>query len=111
MPTSLDGQLVVAISSRALFDFEQENNAFDPADDTPYRALQLARLEAPAPHGVAFPLIKKLLQFSTPDVQRVSRLPPAGNANCAWVQHCIHHLAPSSTSSSGARTTRRFGVV
>ena len=28
MPASLDGQLVVAISSRALFDFEQENEIF-----------------------------------------------------------------------------------
>ena len=26
MATSLDGQLVVAISSRALFDFEEENH-------------------------------------------------------------------------------------
>ena len=22
-------------------------------------------------------------------------LPPAGNANCAWIQHMIHHLAPN----------------
>ena len=29
MPTSLEGQLVVAISSRALFDFEEENRVFD----------------------------------------------------------------------------------
>ena len=87
MPTSLDGQLVVAISSRALLDFEQENDAFDPANDTPYRALQLARLEAPAPHGVAFPAHQEGAAV-TPDVQRVSGVPPAGNANCAWVQRC-----------------------
>ena len=29
MPVSLDGQLVVAISSRALFDFEEENRVFE----------------------------------------------------------------------------------
>jgi len=71
MPASLDGQLVVAISSRALFDFEQENAAFDPSDDAPYRALQLSRLDVPAPHGVAFPLVRKLLKFNAPQAQRV----------------------------------------
>ncbi|MGI9216350.1 MAG: 5'-nucleotidase, partial [Hydrogenophaga sp.] len=29
MPVTLDGQLVVAISSRALFDFEEENRLFE----------------------------------------------------------------------------------
>ena len=36
MPTSLDGQLVVAISSRALFDFEEENQHFEANDDRAY---------------------------------------------------------------------------
>jgi 5'-nucleotidase len=71
MPASLDGQLVVAISSRALFDFEQENAAFDPADDAPYRRLQLSRLGEPAGEGVALPLVRKLLRFNTGEAQRV----------------------------------------
>ena len=29
-------------------------------------------------------------------------VPPKGNANFAWVQHFIHHLAPASTGSAGA---------
>jgi 5'-nucleotidase len=29
MPVSFEGKLVVAISSRALFDFEEENRVFD----------------------------------------------------------------------------------
>ena len=33
MPVSLEGQLVVAISSRALFDFEEENRIFEQGDD------------------------------------------------------------------------------
>ena len=71
MPATLDGKLVVAISSRALFDFEAENEVFDAADDRAYMALQLSRLEQPAPPGVAYPLIKKLLAFNTPEAQRV----------------------------------------
>jgi 5'-nucleotidase len=64
MSASLDGKLVVAISSRALFDFEQENEVFEQGDDRAYMALQLERLEMPAKPGVAFSLIKKLLAFN-----------------------------------------------
>ena len=60
----LDGKLVVAISSRALFDFEQENQVFEQGDDRAYMALQLQRLEQPARPGVAFSLVKKLLAFN-----------------------------------------------
>jgi 5'-nucleotidase len=71
MPVSLNGQLVVAISSRALFDFEEENKIFEEHDDTAYMALQLERLEIPAKPGVAFSLVQKLLAFNTQGVQRV----------------------------------------
>lgn len=64
MAASLEGQLVVAISSRALFDFEQENEVFEQGDDRAYMQLQLARLEQPAKPGVAFSLVKKLLAFN-----------------------------------------------
>ncbi len=65
MPTTLDGRLVVAISSRALFDFEEENRVFEASDDTAYMQLQESRLEQPARVGVAFSLIRKLLAFNT----------------------------------------------
>ena len=64
MPTSLDGQLVVAISSRALFDFEEENQHFEANDDRAYMKLQLARLDSAAKPGVAFSLVNKLLAFN-----------------------------------------------
>ena len=64
MPVTLDGQLVVAISSRALFDFEEETRLFEAADDRAYMQLQLQRLDAPARPGVAFSLVKKLLAFN-----------------------------------------------
>ncbi len=65
MPVSLDGQLVVAISSRALFDFEEENLLFESADDRAYMQLQLERLDVTAKPGVAFSLVNKLLAFNT----------------------------------------------
>lgn len=72
MPNTLAGKLVVAISSRALFDFEEENRVFEEADDRAYMELQLARLDLPARPGVAHPLVKKLLAFNTPETQRVA---------------------------------------
>ena len=71
MPERLADQLVVAISSRALFDFEEENALFDPRDDRPYIDLQLARLEQLAKPGIAFRLVKKLLGFNADGVKRV----------------------------------------
>jgi len=64
MPTTLDGRLVVALSSRALFDFEAENQVFEANDDRAYMQLQLQRLDQPALPGVAFSLVKKLLAFN-----------------------------------------------
>jgi len=64
MSASLAGQLVVAISSRALFDFEEENRLFESSDDRAYMQLQLQRLEQPAKPGVAFSLVHKLLAFN-----------------------------------------------
>jgi 5'-nucleotidase len=64
MPATLDNRLVVALSSRALFDFEQENQVFEAGDDHAYMALQLERLDEPAPPGVAFSLVRKLLAFN-----------------------------------------------
>ena len=49
MAVSLEGKLVVAISSRALFNFEEENRVFEQANDRAYMQLQLERLEVPAP--------------------------------------------------------------
>jgi 5'-nucleotidase len=71
MGVSLDGKLVVAISSRALFDFEEENQVFEQGDDRAYIQPQLDRLDTPAKPGVAFSLVQKLLAFNTADTQRV----------------------------------------
>ncbi len=71
MPATLEGQLVVAISSRALFDFEEENRVFEAEGEAAYARLQLERLERPALPGVAFPLVQKLLAFNEGGAKRV----------------------------------------
>jgi 5'-nucleotidase len=71
MAYSVAGKLVVAISSRALFDFEEENRVFDAEGERAYIDLQYSRLDVPAKEGVAFQLVKKLLAFNSRDTQRV----------------------------------------
>lgn len=74
MPVSLAGQLVVAISSRALFDFEEENRVFEASDDRAYMQLQLERLERTARPGVAFSLVNKLLAFNAAGAEPAQRV-------------------------------------
>lgn len=71
MAVTLAGKLVVALSSRALFDFEEENRLFEQTDDRAYMKLQLERLDVPATPGVAFPLVQKLLAFNGVEDSRV----------------------------------------
>ena len=71
MGVTLSDKLVVAISSRALFDFEEENHVFDAENPHAYMRLQQERLAVPARPGVAFPLVRKLLAFNSAAAQRV----------------------------------------
>ncbi len=71
MALTLDDKLVVAISSRALFNLEEENRLFDAGNDKAYMQLQFERLDIPAKPGVAFSLVKKLLAFNADGVKRV----------------------------------------
>ena len=71
MAVTMDDKLVVAISSRALFDFEEENQLFEAGDADAYMRMQFERIDVPAKPGVAFSLVKKLLAFNEPGQQRV----------------------------------------
>jgi len=71
MPALSNNHLVVAISSRALFNFEEENHVFEASDDHAYMQLQLQRLEQPAQAGVAFSLVHKLLAFNSIEASHV----------------------------------------
>ncbi|MBC7715802.1 MAG: 5'-nucleotidase, partial [Pseudorhodobacter sp.] len=64
MSVTLAGQLVVAISSRALFDFEEENQHSESTNDRAYMRLQLDRLDQAAKAGVAFSMVNQLLAFN-----------------------------------------------
>ena len=71
MAVTLDDKLVVAISSRALFNLEEENRLFESGDPEGYMKLQFERLDVPAQPGIAYSLVRKLLRFNDDGVQRV----------------------------------------
>lgn len=97
MAATLDDKLVVAISSRALFNFEEENRVFNDSDDRAYVELQRQRIDIPAAPGVAFSLVRKLLAFNTTEHQRVevvllSRNDPVSGMRV--FRSCVAHGLP-----------------
>src|SRR5205085_8465909 len=57
MPVSFDGKLVVAISSRALFDLEESNRVFEEQGIEAYSRYQLQHEDEFLSPGIAFPLV------------------------------------------------------
>lgn len=65
MKQGLGNKLVVAISSRALFNLEESHQIFDKEGIEAYRQYQIAHEETILEEGEAFPLVKKLLNINT----------------------------------------------
>jgi 5'-nucleotidase len=62
-----DNKLVVAISSRALFDLTESHALFEREGLEAYRAYQIAHENDVLGPGVAFPVVKKLLALNRPE--------------------------------------------
>ena len=69
--STLSDKVVIAISSRSLFDFEEENSIFIEQGAEAYKEYQLKNINQTAAPGVAFSLVRKLLSFNTPQEQLV----------------------------------------
>jgi 5'-nucleotidase len=61
-----DNRLVVAISSRALFDLSESHGLFENKGLDAYRDFQMARENELLAPGIAFPLVQKLLRLNDP---------------------------------------------
>lgn len=64
MPQSLEDKLVIAISSRALFNLDESHRVFQNEGLEAYSDYQIAREEEPLEPGEAFPLVHKLLRLN-----------------------------------------------
>lgn len=65
MAYSLSDKLVIGISSRALFDLEQENALFENEGMDAYARHQRTNEDEPLKPGSAFPLVQALLHLNT----------------------------------------------
>ncbi|MCH9758901.1 MAG: 5'-nucleotidase [Proteobacteria bacterium] len=63
--------ITIAVSSRALFDFEEENKIFDQQGEDAYMQAQQERLNTVTATGIAYPMVKKLLAFNTEEERLV----------------------------------------
>lgn len=64
MPPASTEQLVIAISSRALFDLEESHRVYEDEGLDAYQRYQIEREETPLDPGDAFALVKKLLNIN-----------------------------------------------
>lgn len=64
MPFNLDDKLVVAITSRALFDLHESNQVYEEHGLEAYRAHQREREDDPLDPGTAFPLVRGILAIN-----------------------------------------------
>ena len=64
MPEDISHKLVVAISSRALFNLDDSNNIFEQQGIEAYSQYQIEHENEILPPGVAFPLVKKFLNLN-----------------------------------------------
>ena len=65
MPVSFDGKLVIAISSRALFNLQDSHLIYERDGLDAYQAYQVDHEDEPLTPGDAFPLVKKLLALNS----------------------------------------------
>ena len=64
MPQHLDDKLVIAISSRALFNLDESHRVYESEGLEAYSAYQVQREDEPLEPGEAFPLVHKLLRLN-----------------------------------------------
>ncbi len=69
MSNKLAGKLVIAISSRALFDLDESNKLYEKSGIETYAQYQIEHEDEILPPGVAFHLVKKLLQLKNKNNQ------------------------------------------
>lgn len=71
MPVDISEILVIGVSSRALFDLEEENKIFDEKGIEGYRQYQLENEDKPLNPGTAFYLVKSLLELNNQADKRI----------------------------------------
>ena len=114
MPTPPPNKLVIAISSRALFDLDASHEVFEREGVDAYHRYQVAHEDEPLAPGDAFPLVRKLLRLNEllPGEPRVEVILLSRNTADTGlrvfnsIQH--HGLAISRAAFCGGRSPWRY---
>ena len=108
MPYDLSKPLVIGISSRALFNLEQENKIFEEQGVEAYEAYQVAHENEILQKGAAFQLIKAFLELNNTELGRLVEviIMSRNNANtCLRIFNSIQYYGldiTRATLTSGA---------
>lgn len=84
MPYDLSKPLIIGISSRALFNLEQENKIFEEQGVEAYEAYQVAHENEILQKGAAFQLIKAFLKLNKHRVRKT------GGSDHYVTEQCKH---------------------
>lgn len=113
MPESLTNKLVVAISSRALFDLNESHKVFEQQGLEAYRRYQIDREESVLPRGDAYTFVEKLLHINELlDEQRVEIILLSRNSADTGLRvfNSVQHygLAISRAAFCGGQSPYRY---
>jgi 5'-nucleotidase len=114
MATDTEGNapLIVALSSRTLFDLDESNRVFEEEGVEAYRQYQIAREDEPLEPGVAFPLVQKLSRLNAQLPGRIEVILLSRNAADTGlrvfnsIQH--HGLAIERAAFCGGESPYRY---
>ena len=89
MSYSVEGKIVLAISSSALFDMTECDGIFREKGLLAYKEHQKKNIDVPLPKGVAFPFVSRLLKMnddfpSSRPVEVIMFKPALSNAQEEW---------------------------
>ena len=110
--TKLKAPLIVALSSRTLFDLDESNRVFEEEGVEAYRQYQIAREDEPLEPGVAFPLVQKLSRLNAQLPGRIEVILLSRNAADTGlrvfnsIQH--HGLAIERAAFCGGESPYRY---
>lgn len=114
MAVDLSKQLVIAISSRALFDLQESHTVYQTLGVDAYCAYQIAHEAEPLAPGSAFPLVKKLLALNAlaPDLPLIEIVLVSKNSadtGLRIMNSIAHHgLAISRAAFSGGGDSHNY---
>jgi len=116
MPISFAGKLVVAISSRALFDLSESHAIYETQGLDAYQKYQIEHEDTPLNPGDAYPLVQKLLGINAllqePKVEVILLSRNSSDTGLRVFNSIQHHQLPISRAAfTGGRSPYQYATA